>query len=313
MVGPVVIMSIADVKLIEAGIGREGRMQVKQFPLETGVPGCGMEFSWNMYDVGYGTPRHKHTFDQFRFALEGPREIEDGFLEPGDVGFYPEGVLYGPQKQTKPSTGLGLQFEGASGIPYMTHDDLRDAKKKLEADGGTFANGFYTRIFPDGRKVNKDGHAACYEYLTGEKIRFPEPKFAGPVVVRSKPARWVADRRIAGLEHKYLGAFGDRRSGARLMRLAPGASIPAHAQEDAEILYLTSGSIEYDGKTWLGGQTADQGTYMWIPHGAAVKDIASPEGGMFFVISLPMLAEIDAEIKRGLRSPSNQKNAAAIA
>ena len=108
MPNPVVIMSIADVKLIEAGIGREGRMQVKQFPLDTHVPGCGMEFSWNMYDVGYGTPRHKHAFDQFRFALDGPREIDDGFLEPGDLGFYPEGVYYGPQKQTKPSTGLGL-------------------------------------------------------------------------------------------------------------------------------------------------------------------------------------------------------------
>lgn len=294
-------MSIADVQLIEAGIGREGRMQVKQFPLETGVPGCGMEFSWNMYDVGYGTPRHKHTFDQFRFALDGPREIVDGFLEPGDVGFYPEGISYGPQKQTKPSTGLGLQFEGASGIPYMTHDALRDARKKLEAEGGSFLNGVYTRIFPDGRKINKDGHAACYEFLTGKPIEFPKPKFATPVVVRSEPCRWVADRQYTGVEHKYHGSFGDRRSGSRLMRLAPGASIPAHVHEDAEILYLIEGSIVYDDNTWLGGKTADEGTYLWIPNGADVKEIGSATGCVFFIISLPMLAEIEAEIKQGLR------------
>jgi hypothetical protein len=301
MAGPVVVMSIAEVELIEAGIGREGRMRVKQFPLDTGVPGCGMEFSWNAYDKGYGTPRHRHTFDQFRYALEGPREIKDGFLQPGDLGFYPEGVHYGPQLQTMPSAGLGLQFEGASGLPYMTHDDLRDAKKKLEKEGGTFANGVYTKIQLDGRKFNQDGHAACYEYLTGRGIEYPEPKFATPIVVRSGPARWVADRALPGVSHKYLGAFGDRRSGARLTRLAPGAKIPARVEEDAEIRYLQEGSIEYGGKTWKGGITADEGTYMWVPHGAEVGEISSKTGGVFFVISLPMLAEIDSEIRAGVR------------
>jgi len=37
-------------------------------------------------------------------------------------------------------------------------------------------------------------------------------------------AQWVADRKLAGIEHKYLGSFGVRRSGARLTRLASGAA-----------------------------------------------------------------------------------------
>jgi len=130
----VTIMSITEIDLFAAGIGRAGSMAVKQFPLETGVPGVDMEFSWNSYETGYGTPRHKHTFDQFRFALEGDREIKDGYLKPGDCGFYPEGVSYGPQLQTAPSTGLGLQFQGQSGIPYLRHDDLtRAARERQEA------------------------------------------------------------------------------------------------------------------------------------------------------------------------------------
>ena len=48
----VTIMSIADVDLVQAGIGREGSMAVKQFPLDTGVPGIQVEFSWNSYDTG---------------------------------------------------------------------------------------------------------------------------------------------------------------------------------------------------------------------------------------------------------------------
>ena len=46
-------------------------MAVKPLPLETGVPGVEMEFSWVSYEKGYGTPRHKHIFDQFRFSLSG--------------------------------------------------------------------------------------------------------------------------------------------------------------------------------------------------------------------------------------------------
>ena len=303
MTRQVTIMSIADVKLVEAGIGREGRMAVKQFPLETGVPGVGMEFSWNSYDTGYGTPRHKHTFDQFRYALDGNREIEDGFLEPGDCGFYPEGVLYGPQKQTQPSTGLGLQFQGAAGIPYLTHEDLRAAAKRLaQEEGVTFSKGVYTKILPDGRKINKDGHAACFEAITGQPIRFPEGRFSAPIVMRSNAAQWVPDRKLKGVEHKYLGSFGVRRSGARLMRLAPGATIPAHIQEDAEIRYLTDGTITYDGKTWQGGKTADQGTYMWIPADADVKEIGSATGGTFFIIMLPMLADIETERAHGAQA-----------
>jgi quercetin dioxygenase-like cupin family protein len=291
----VTIMSIADVELFKAGIGREGSMAVKQFPLETGVPGVDMEFSWNSYEKGYGTPRHKHTFDQVRFALEGDREIKDGYLKPGDCGFYPEGVSYGPQLQTEASTGLGLQFQGAAGIPYLRHDDLMKAQKALEAEGGTFTRGVYTRTLPDGKKITKDGHAACFEYLTGKKIEFPKPRFSTPIVMHSAAAQWTADRKLPGVEHKHLGSFGVRRSGMRFTRLKAGATIPAHVQEDAEIRYLIDGSITYDRKTWQGGETRDVGTYMWIQAGAEVLEIGSSTGGTFFVIELPLLADIAAE------------------
>ena len=294
----VTIMSIADIELFQTGIGREGRMAVKQFPLETGVPGVDMEFSWNAYEKGYGTPRHKHTFDQFRFALEGDREIKDGYLKPGDFGFYPEGVPYGPQLQTEPSTGLGLQFQGAAGIPYLRHDDLNRAATALKAEGGSFAGGIYTRVLPDGKKITKDGHAACFEYLTGKRIEFPEPRFAAPIVMHSAAAQWTPDRKLPGIEHKHLGSFGVRRSGGRFTRLKAGATLPAHVQEDAEIRYLIDGTITYGGKTWEGGQTAERGTYMWIQAGADVGEIGSAGGGTFFVIELPMLADIAAEQAR---------------
>ena len=215
-------------------------------------------------------------------------------LQPGDCGFYPEGVHYGPQLQTQESSGLGLQFMGPAGVPYLTHEDLRNARDKLKAEGGIFADGVYTKIMPDGRKINKDGHAACFEYITGEKIKFPKGRFDAPIIMRANATRWVVDRKLPGVEHKHFGSFGEHRSGIGMRRLAPGAKIPAHQAEDAEILYMIEGSMSYGGKTWQGGKTQDVGTYMFVQHGAEVKDMTTETGGTFFVITLPMLADIEA-------------------
>lgn len=97
---------------------------------------------------------------------------------------------------------------------------------------------------------------------------------------------------IAGAVHEMPGWH------AEAVSLAPGATIPAQRLEDAEIRYLVEGSIEYDGKTWLGGKTPDVGTYMFIQHGAEVGAISSKTGGMFYVIELPMLADIAAQRAR---------------
>jgi len=293
----VTIVSIADLPLrIPTGLGREGSSASKAFPLDSGVPDVRLEFSWRRYDKGYGTPRHTHIFDQYRYNMTGKRQIKDGFLEAGEVAFYPEGVYYGPQLQEEECTGLGLQFQGLTGIRYLTHKELGDARKALSAEGGTFKGGVYTKILPDGRKINRDSHLACTEYVTGHKVDFPKPRFDKPIVMKPQGSPWIGDRKVVGLDHKHMGNFGG--SGIRFMRLAPGAKIPARVEEDAEIRYLISGSIEYDGKTWLGGQTPDQGTYMFVQAGAEVGEISSKTGGEFYVVELPMLADTAARLAR---------------
>lgn len=290
------IMSITDPEVerfdMSLPSGRPGEMKVRQFPFDSGVPGIKLEMSWNSYSVGYGTPRHRHTFDQYRYALSGRRMIADGFLEPGDCGFYPEGVHYGPQDQTETTVGLGLQFQGLSGIPYVTHAEIARAVKALKAAGGTFSEGVYTKIMPDGTKVNKDSHAACIEYLTGHKLEFPKGRYDRPIVMKPEGHPWIGDRKLSGVDHKRLGLFGG--SGIRLMRLQPGAVIPARREEDAEIRYLIEGTISYGGRTFIGGKTQDQGACMFIQAGADVGEIVSKDGCTFFVVELPMLADIIA-------------------
>jgi hypothetical protein len=300
-----VIVDINSVKTeTYLSIGRPGRITSKSFPLDTGVPQVNMDFKWASLSKDYGTPRHKHTFDQIRFQLAGLRQSDDGNMLPGDCAYFPEGVPYGPQQQEEDEIGLILQFPGPSDLPYFTHEELNTARQKLLAEGGTFSGGVYTRVFPDGRKINKDSHQACTEYLIGAEIEFPRPRFGGPVVMRSDHYRWMPDPNLPGVDHKHLGTFGERRTGMRLMRLNPQAKVPAHVQDTAEIMYVIEGSITYDGKTWRGGRTETAGVYMFAPHHSAVKEMSSETGAIIFTISLPMLAEIEREKRGETRSVS---------
>ena len=300
----VTIISIADIPAEEQNLGREGTIITKTFPMDTGLEGVNMDYAWISYSKGYGTPRHKHTFDQFRYTLSGVRQQDDLEMREGECGYFGEGVSYGPQLQTEPCVGLLLQFQGPSGIPYLTHEALDAARKRLTAEGGTFAKGIYTRIMPDGKKINKDSHAACFESITGKKIEFPKPRYDAPVVMRQQHYRWVPDRTLAGVEHKHMGSFGEYRSSVSLTRLMPGAQIPGTVQQDAELRYLVEGSIGYGGKTWSGGKTKEQGTYLYIPHGASIEPLSSTNGALFFTINLPMLADIEAERRRDLNAQS---------
>ena len=297
MKATVTIVSIADVPMhIPTGLGREGSSASKPFPLDSGVPGVRLEFTWRRYDKGYATPRHTHIFDQYRYNMTGKRQIKDGFVEAGEVAFYPEGVYYGPQLQEEECTGLGLQFQGLTGIPYLTHKELGDARKALSAEGGSFKGGVYTKILPDGRKINRDLHLACTEYVSGKKVDFPVGRFDKPIVMRPQAHPWIGDRHCDGVAHRHVGNFGG--SGIRFTKLEPGARIPARVEDDAEIRYLIDGSIEYGGKTWLGGKTPEQGTYMFIQAGAEVGEITTKTGGEFYVVELPLIADTAARLAR---------------
>lgn len=290
----VTIVNIADVQLLGQSHGRSVNLQVKPLPLDTGVPGLRMEPTWLIAPKGYGTPRHRHVFDQIRYVIEGEWVIGKGVgIKAGECGYFPEGVYYGPQLQEADCSAFILQFQGPSGIPYLTHAELRAAQKRLESEGGIFEDGVYTRQLPDGRKINADSHKACWEAVTGEEEVFPEGRFREPVIMRSQACAWRPDRKVPGMEHKHLGTFAELRTGVSLVRLASGARLPAGFQDEAEIRYLLDGSVSYGGKTYQGGGTQEKGTYFYLPHETDVKDFISETGATFFVISLPMIREME--------------------
>lgn len=287
----ITIVDIKDIKPLHQNAGRSGDVTAWELPVKTGVPSISIDFDYVTFSKGYGTPRHKHTFDQIRYVVDGVFQSDVGDIKAGEVGYYPEGVSYGPQMQDEPVTVLFMQFPGPSKIPYVTHSELSVARQQLVEEGGTFKDGVYTKVSADGSKVNKDSHGACFERATGMPLKIPAGRLAAPVFMRPQAYHWTPDRRIPGLQHKHLGTFGECRTSVSFMKLEAGAKLPAHLVEDAETLYVTEGSITYKGKKWLGGTTPDRGTHIYMPPGAKVEDIATEEGATLFRIVLPMVAE----------------------
>src|SRR5262249_28048209 len=102
---------------------------------QPGTPG-NFKFSVSALGTDYSGPRHRHNFDQYRFMLEGESDYgQDGPLKAGMLGYYPEGVHYGPQVNKTPITNVVLQFGGASGSGYLLP---RQGKAGVE---GTHAHG----------------------------------------------------------------------------------------------------------------------------------------------------------------------------
>src|SRR5215469_12125755 len=125
---------------------RSGRMSHKiLFEGEEGSPD---NYLFVLANEGsdYYSPRHRHPWDQVRLCLEGSIPISrDLRIEAGEVGYFPEGVPYGPQEGGPDRLTLVLQVGGSSGLGYLSARQMREARAALGAEG-VFEGGVFRRI-----------------------------------------------------------------------------------------------------------------------------------------------------------------------
>jgi hypothetical protein len=268
--------------------GRVHTIRRKRLPLESGIPGVTMELSLSLVPEGYFTPRHHHNFDQIRYTIEGLQSTGHGDLAPGECGYFPEGAFYGPQKQEGDCLTLVLQFEGPSGERLLSNEEMNATYPRLMAEGAVFENGVYKGHTADGRPDNKDAYEAIWEAHEGHALTFPPPRYRAPVMMIADAYAWVPDRSRPGVDAKHLGTFNELRTGVEFLRLNSGAAIEGGRQVDMELRYLLEGSVRYGGQEWPAG------AYFCLPPDAAVERFSTETGGTFFVIKLPMVANLAA-------------------
>lgn len=194
---------------------------------------------------GNGSPRHKHVFDQFRYAIKGDIEYNPGQVIPeGGLGYFPEGTPYGPFKIDPKSVFLTCQFGGPSGQGFVHRQDLGVAQKALAAEG-TFEKGIYTWVDKDGKKHNDDSHKAVWKRATGKDVEMPAPRFQDPILIFPDNYKW---REIGPLvEEKLLGVFNERNTYARMLRLRKGGSHVRKAEGQIALCFVVEGAMSING------------------------------------------------------------------
>lgn len=133
---------------------------------------------------GFYSPRHKHNFDQFRYAKKGNFNLAPNIdLSEGNLAYHPEGVEYGPQDDGPDEMILlVLQFGGASGQGFLSLDQIRAANAEL-LKTGKFEKGKYYSDKGGEDAEPIDGFEAAWSLANGKKLVYPEPRYNAPIIM----------------------------------------------------------------------------------------------------------------------------------
>lgn len=193
--------------------------------------------------------RHRHNFDQFRFALQGDLTMGDGrVLREGHLGYFPEGASYGPQADDAGPLALVIQFGGASGYGYMSPQQYRDGRDALSRTG-RFEGPVYLRQRADGTVKKTFSINAVWEEAMGARMLIPAPRYDQAVFMNPRAFRW---RPVAGADKAYrklLGVFSEREVAAEMFLLEPGGSIELAAGTATRLLFVLRGAGTVAGRT----------------------------------------------------------------
>ncbi|HWN34464.1 MAG TPA: hypothetical protein VNP03_17060 [Pseudonocardia sp.] len=202
-------------------------------------------------DAEWSMPRHRHNFDQIRLPLVGSNTTYGRGVEvpEGQVGYFPEGLSYGPQESPMEGMAPGqplmltLQFGGASGYGFMSIEQRRQARDELIRAGGRFDGPYYVR--PNGTR--QWGLNTIWEHVFGDRLKYPRSRYSHPVIADPKRFNWLPIEGARGVHHKYLGSFSERGVWVEFLRLHPGARWSSVDPAARRLLVVLSGAGECAG------------------------------------------------------------------
>ena len=229
---------------------------------------------------GWGTPRHRHNFDQIRYVLKGEYPVSPHKkMKEGSVAYFPESVHYGPQDRPEGLEMMVIQFGGASGAGFLSTPQREEANKRLE-EKGSFKDGVFTWFDDKGQKHNADGSAACFEEATGKKLVFDLARYDDVVMLEPQAYAWIETGQ-AGVQTKHLATFTERNTAVEFIKIAEGATFDTGTRDQIQVLFMSEGSITVDGQTY-GPKTAIE----LLPSDTPVA-IKAEEDSLFFSVLLP--------------------------
>ena len=190
-----------------------------------GDPG---NFSLILYyqDGSFESPRHRHSFDQFRYQIDGDSDFSrNGKMSAGVLAYFPEGAHYGPQFGP-PHTVAVLQFGGPSGSGYLSNRQTKVAREELNRIG-SFEGGIFRRHPGIAGKKAQDGYEAVWEHVYQRKLVYPEPQYSLPIMMDTNHWPWTPFESSQGIVEQALGVFTHCRIRAARYKFDAGAEFIA--------------------------------------------------------------------------------------
>ena len=216
------IMQLEDAPLVRGLEHRGGTFHSRTMAEGTpGTPG-NFKFSLSWLGTDYSGPRHRHNFDQYRFMIEGESDYgQDGPLKAGMLGYYPEGVPYGPQVNKTEIFCAVLQFGGASGSGYLLPREVKAGMEELKKFG-EFKDGIFHRNEDVPGRRNSDAYQAIWEHVHGREMVYPKGRYDAPIYADSKNYDWAPVKGAKGVSEKLFGVWTERRTEAGMLKLEAG-------------------------------------------------------------------------------------------
>jgi hypothetical protein len=229
----------------------------------------------------YYSPRHRHAWDQVRYCLDGSVPLGPGLtVDAGEVAYFPEGVVYGPQEKAAARVELLLQFGGASGHGYLSAAQVRRAREDLSAEG-KFEDGAFKRRSGAGKK-NADAYEAIWQHVTGKPLAYPEPRYKTPIVMRASSFPWVACDE--GVKKRMVAFFPDRCVALEFVAITPEAKWMADAGDSRLLAFARHGEGCFDGEPFM-AETA-----LRLEPGETTTISATADTELFLVSVAPVAA-----------------------
>lgn len=257
-------------------------------PMISGEEGAVDNYKLNIGKVApeFFSPRHRHNFDQVRFVLEGRVSIGPKVaLTAGQIGYFPEGVPYGPQTQDNGAVNMVIQCGGASGQGFMTPEQVSRGYETLlqhgRFDGGVFYRSDGSTVV---HKSTLDAYEAIWEFTNGRPLDYPKPRFEVPIIMRPENFEWQPHSKFSGVWTKVLGVFGERSFEIALIRIEH-ASLMLAPRGGRRLLFVVEGTGE------LGDRQLRRHSAVEVPTGMEVS-IASNEALVLLVVGLPIFTAL---------------------
>ena len=220
----------------------------------------------------YKSIRHRHDFEQLRFAVSGRMDLGFDVLEEGDVGYFPANAYYGPQ-----TCADALILIAQWGDHYITAAQSNAAVAELK-ETGEFKDGFYQSVDKEGRPYKIDPLNAIWEKVFGRSYVPQPPRYKQPVLMTPSAFGWSSPD--GATRSRRLGVFSEISLEISTVQWVQDGPLHVQlAQNDHRptLLFTTAGTFTHDSLSF-GPLTG-----VWIEPGESAKIEGSAKSELLMV------------------------------